>query len=71
MAFGFVGFCIRYNGSVSLSAYSGHVSHHWGCETEDVLRTKKKKERKKGRKEKKTGLKNSHGDVLLYLLLHE
>lgn len=43
MAFGFVGFCTRYNGSVSLSAYLGHVSHYWGCETTDVLRTKKKR----------------------------
>lgn len=43
VAFGFVGFCIRYNGSVSLSAYLGHVSHYWEGETTDVLRTKKKK----------------------------
>ena len=41
MAFGFAGFCIRYNGSVSLSAYLGHVSHHWGCETTEMLRTKR------------------------------
>lgn len=41
VAFGFVGFCIRYNGSVSLSAYLGRGSHYWGCETEGVLRTKK------------------------------
>lgn len=41
MAFGFVGFWRRYNGSVSLSAYLGHVSHYWGCETTDALRTKR------------------------------
>lgn len=40
MAFGFAGFCIRYNGSVSLSADLGHVSHHWVCETTEMLRTK-------------------------------
>lgn len=33
---------LLYNGSVSLSAYLGHVSHSWSCETTDMLRTKKR-----------------------------
>lgn len=41
VGFGFVGFSIRYNGSVSLSADLDYVSH-CGCETTDVSRARRR-----------------------------